>query len=338
MKKNLKIVLALVCVIVVFVFKSIINYSGNVSNVSFTVNPGDNFLKIASNLKKEGIIENKNLFVVVSYFSGDYSNIKPGDYVFDGNYTMRGILDVLKNNRGILVVIPEGYNIFQVENELIKKGIINNKFDLVNYTVGDLGDKIKKYPFLKNVDLKDNLEGFLYPNSYFFLKNMEVGEVVNVFLNHFGKEIYDKVVGDMGEDDFYNKLIIASMAEKEVYHRNDISKVVSVIENRMENNMLLQIDATLCYIKMKNSYLKGEEIDCGELVNVDKKLESLYNTYMVKGMIPGPICNVNYDTFKEVLVNIDTDYFYYITDPKTKNAIFAKNLEGHNINIQKYLK
>lgn len=338
MKRNIKILLAIFFLFFVFVFKSIINYSGNVNNVSFSVNPGDNFLEIASNLKKEGVIKNKNLFIVLSYFSGDYSNIKPGDYVFDGSYTMRGILDVLKNNRGILVVIPEGYNIFQVENELIKKGIISNKFDLVNYTVGDLGDKIKEYPFLKNVDLEDNLEGFLYPNSYFFLKNMEVSEVVNVFLSHFEKEIYAKVAGDMGEDDFYNKLIIASMAEKEVYHKNDISKVVSVIENRMKNNMLLQIDATLCYIKMKNSYLNGGQIDCGVLVNVDKKLESLYNTYMIKRMIPGPICNVNYDTFKEVLVNIDTDYFYYITDPKTKNAVFTKDLEGHNINIQKYLK
>jgi len=336
MKKNFKIVVSLVLLLLVLVIVNLINTQIIVNNKKFIVNSGDDFLLIANNLEKEEIIKDKNIFVIYAYFNGDYKNIKPGEYIFNGKYNISQVISILKNNLGISVTIPEGFNIFQIENELIQKGIINNKFELVDYMVSNLEDEFDKYPFLKNVDKNNNLEGFLYPNTYYFLKNTSIDEVVNVFLENFKKEIYEKVKNDVGN--IYEKLILASLVEKEVYHKNDISNVVSVIKNRISDNMLLQIDATLCYIKMKNNYINNRDVECGQLTNVDKKLESSYNTYMNKGMILSPICNVNYTTFKEVMRNINTDYLYYITDPETKNTIFAKTLEEHNKNIQKYLK
>lgn len=302
------------------------------------IKPGDNFLLIANNLKKEKIILDKNIFIAYAYLNGDYIKIKPGEYVFNGKYNISQIISILKNNLGISITIPEGFNIFQIEDELIKKGIINKKFDLVDYKISDLEDQSNRYSFLKYVNENNNLEGFLYPNTYYFLKNSSIDEVVKVFLDNFNKEIYNKIKNNISDQNVYEKLIIASLVEKEVYRKEDIKNVVSVIQNRIKNNMLIQIDATLCYIKMKNNYINGQDIICGLLTNIDKKLESSYNTYINKGLIANPICNVNYDTFKEVLTNIDSDYFYYINDPKTKETIFAKTLEEHNKNVQKYLK
>jgi len=336
MKKIFKIVVSLFLLLLVLIIVNLINTQTTVNNKKFIVNSGDDFLLIANNLKKEEIIKDKNIFIVYAYFNGDYKNIKPGEYIFNGKYNISQVILMLKNNLGISVTIPEGFNIFQIENELIQKGIINNKFELVNYTISNLENKFDKYPFLKNIDKNINLEGFLYPNTYYFLKNTSINDVVGVFLDNFKKEIYEKVKNDVGN--IYEKLILASLVEKEVYHKNDIPNVVSVIQNRISHNMLLQIDATLCYIKMENNYINNKDIECGQLTNVDKKLESSYNTYMNKGMILSPICNVNYITFKEVMRNINTDYLYYITDPETKNTIFAKTLEEHNKNIQKYLK
>ncbi len=338
LKKNWKIILALTLSVFVFIIQSIFSMPVIVTKQKFVINPGDNFLLIADNLAKQGIIKNKNLFIVFAYAKGDYSGIKPGEYMFDGKYNIKQIIDILKSNLGISITIPEGFNIFQVENELIKNGIINEKFSLVNYKIDNFKDNFNIYPFLQYVDKNNNFEGFLYPNTYYFLKNTDLKDVIIMFLDNFNKEIYDKVKQNIGDKDVYEKLILASLVEKETYFKNDISQIASVVRNRIDKNMPLQIDATLCYIKMQNNYLAGKSIDCGTLTNVDKNLESPYNTYMNKDMILSPICSVNYETYKNVLKNVDTDYLYYISDPETKNTIFAETLEEHNKNINKYLK
>lgn len=324
--------------ILLFIIKSLLALPANLTNQKFVITPGENFLSIANNLSGQGIIKNKNLFILLAYLNGDYSRIKPGEYLFDGKYNIKQIIDILKNHLGISITIPEGFNIFQVENELIKNGIISEKFSLVNYKISNLETDFTIYPFLQYVDENNNFEGFLYPDTYYFLKNTDLKDVVSMFLSNFNKEIYSKVKQDIGDKDVYEKLILASLVEKETYFKNDISQITSVVRNRIDNNMPLQIDATLCYIKMQNNYLTGKSIDCGTLTNVDKNLESLYNTYINKDMVPSPICSVNYETYNNVLKNVDTDYLYYISDPETKNTIFAKTLEEHNKNINKYLK
>jgi len=338
MKKNLKIIFATILIFVLILLKLISSIQTKLDNKEFVIKPGDNFLTIASNLKKDGIIKDKNFFVVYAYLNGDYAKIKPGDYIFNGEYNLSQILKKLKNNLGITVTIPEGFNIFQVENELIKQGIIEEKFILTDYKIINLKEDFIKYPFLKYVNAENNLEGFLYPNTYYFLKDMSIKNIIYVFLDNFKNNVYDKIKNEIGEKDIYDKLILASLTEKEAYFREDIPEILSVIQNRIDKDMPLQIDATLCYIKMQNNYLNDKTIDCGELTNVDKALKSNYNTYLNKGMILNPICNVNYDTFRLTLSKTITDYLYYITDPKTNIAIFAKTLGEHNENIKKYLR
>jgi len=338
MKKNFKIVIALVLLFMVFIISSNLNMKVPNLNTKFVIKPGDSFKTITENLVTAKVIKNRLFFVGLAYFSGDYRLLKPGEYLFDKEYNIKEVLKILKTNLGIAITIPEGFNIFQIENELINKEIIFKKGELVGFKISNLEKDFDKYPFLKNVNSENNLEGFLYPNTYYFLKNTDINEIISMFLDNFNKEIYLKTKNEIGSDDFYTKLILASLLEKEIYHKEDMPMALSVIQNRINKNMLLQIDATLCYIKMKNNYAMNSDLDCGSLSNVDKKLDSLYNTYMNKELINTPICNVNLDTFKMTLEKVTTDYLYYITDPKTKNAIFSKTLKEHNQNINKYLK
>lgn len=338
MRRNLKIIIALTLIFILFILKVVLSIETDIQDKKFIIKPGDDFLSIANNLKKENIIKDKNFFILYAYFTGDYHKIKPGEFIFNGKYNLSQILTKLKNNFGIAVTIPEGFNIFQVENELIKQGIIKDRFSLVNYKITNLKNDFDKYPFLKHVNLENNLEGFLYPNTYYFLKDTNIKDVIYVFLDNFNENIYMKTQNEIGEKDIYQKLILASLTEKEAYFKEDIPEILSVIYNRIERDMPLQIDATLCYIKMRAKYLNSESIDCGKLTNGDKNLKSSFNTYMNKGMILTPICNVNYETFKLTLSKMITNYLYYITDPETKITIFAKTLEEHNKNIQKYLK
>lgn len=338
MKKYLKIVLSLVFLFtIVFVLMGV-NQKALLNQKTFVIQKQESFLGIADRLLKEGIIKDSNLFVLYAFFKAEYKSIKPGTYIFDGKISIKDVLYLLKNNKGISITIPEGYNIFQIEGLLLDNNIILEKGNLVNYKIKDLPNSFEKYEFLKLANGENNLEGFLYPNTYYFLENTNIEEVLQKFLDNFDEYIYQKVKNDITQDTFYEKLIKISLLEKEIYHKIDIPLAMSVLDNRLKADMRLQIDATLCYAKNMLQYKKGEELLCNKVLSSDKQIESEYNTYKNSGLVKTPIANVDFETFKFSLEQVESDYFYYITTPVQNNTIFAKTLDEHNRNIGKYLR
>lgn len=333
-----KIIVALVLIVLFgFVF---INISSrvNIKEKVLVIHSKQSFLSITEELSNQGIIKNKYFFKIYVFLNGSHKDFKPGDYFFNGNYSMRDILNILTTNKGIPVTIPEGLNIYQIEYLLLKNEIIKQKGDLVNYTIGKISFDLKEYPFLENIDSDTNLEGFLYPNTYFFVKNVPIESIIKVFLDNFNENIYLKSKNDISLDNFYNHLIKVSLLEKEIYHKEDIPMALSVINNRLDSDMRLQIDATLCYPKFMLQYEKDQDLSCNKIVNSDKLINSSYNTYKYNGLTRTPISNVNWETFKMTLNPIESDYFYYINIPANKDTIFAKTLDEHNRNIGKYLR
>ncbi len=318
-----------------FVYLSI-NKKTTLEEKYFIVEPRQSFLSIIDDLHSEGIIKNRYFFKVFVFLRGSHRDFKPGEYYFNGSYSMKNILEELKNNKGISVTIVEGYNIYQIEKLLLKNEILSSKGELVDFLVKDVD--LKKYPFLRYVPPENNLEGFLYPNTYYFLKNTSIERVVENFLDHFNENIYILVKDKIALDEFYYKLIKASFLEKEIYHKEDMPLALSVINNRLDIGMRLQIDATLCYPKFMLQYEKDQVLRCNQVLASDKQMTSEYNTYRYAGLTRTPISNVNFETFKTVLEEITSDYFYYITTPQEKDTVFGKTLEEHNRNIQKYLR
>ena len=110
--------------------------------------------------------------------------------------------------------------------------------------------------------------------------------------------------------------------------REDRKIVAGIIEKRLEAGIPLQIDASICY-------LKGDP--CLPITDRDKKIDSLYNTYLHRGLTPGPIGNPGLDAIEASISPEKSPFLYYISDPETGRTIFASSLDEHNSNVVKYL-
>ena len=131
--------------------------------------------------------------------------------------------------------------------------------------------------------------------------------------------------------DLYQRLILASIVEKEAKYSDDFPVIAGILLKRLKNNKRLEVDATLIYEKCGFVYCNTS------LTREDLLRDSSYNTYRKSGLPPTPISNPGLLAIKSVNNPIETDYWYYLTDSEGR-AIFAKTFSEHQRNIQKYLK
>ena len=136
------------------------------------------------------------------------------------------------------------------------------------------------------------------------------------------RDNFQKKAGDVGQD----TVIVASLIEKEVPDSNDRKIVSGILWKRLEIGMALQVDAVFPYITGKREVLLD-----------DLKIDSLYNTYLYKGLPPGPIANPGLDAIDAARNPKETPYLYYFSG-QDGNTHFAKTFAEHLRNKEKYLR
>jgi UPF0755 protein len=219
------------------------------------------------------------------------------------------------------VTIPEGYNIYQIDRLLFENKIISEEGSLVSLSPDRFGD----YWFLEGTA---TLEGFLFPDTYEFYEQSSPEVVARKMLDNWRKKAS---LFFINKEATYNQIIVASLVEKEIGEdQEERALVAGVIFKRLRNDMPLQIDATLCYIK--------DKFGCGQVVPSDKEEDSPYNTYKNKGLPPAPISNPGLSAIKAAVSPKNSGYWYFISDPETGKTVFAKTLDEHAKNIVKYLR
>lgn len=226
----------------------------------------------------------------------------------------------------VKVTIPEGYSNEQIGQALQKAGLVIEK-DFINQ-VENWSDN--NYWFLQGLhNNKHKLDGFLFPATYTFSKNESSKIIINEMLKAFEMHI------DPYKDDITaNKLnirkvvIISSLIEKEAAKDVDRPKIASVIYNRLNKNMPLQIDATI-------QYIVGHK---DKLYNKDLSVKSPYNTYLNKGLPPSPICSPGTKSINAAIHPARTGYLYYVLNSKTNEHIFSKTYAEQIKNIALYIK
>jgi UPF0755 protein len=180
------------------------------------------------------------------------------------------------------------------------------------------GAKQFDFAFLAD-DPTPTLEGYLFPKTYSFKPSATATDVINVMLMQYGRETatidysYAKSKGLSPHD----VLTIASIIEREAQLEKDRPKVASVIYNRLEIGMLLQVDPTV-------SYALGGKV---ELTLSDLKTDNPYNTYVHSGVPPGPICDPGISAIKAAAHPETTKYLYYILTHKDGSLSFATNYD-----------
>lgn len=233
---------------------------------------------------------------------------------------------LFSKGNSVKVTIPEGYTNEEIGKTLEKSGLVTEK-EFIN-EAGNWSDN--SYWFLKNLpNNKHKLDGFLYPATYTFSKNATSKIIIAEMLKAFeinmkpNKEYITK-----NKLNIRNIVITASLIEKETVKDVDRAKVASVIYNRLNKKMPLQIDATILYIIGHKD----------KLYYKDLAVKSPYNTYLNKGLPPSPICNPGTKSINAAIIPANTDYLFYVLNSKTNEHIFSKTYAQHSKNVSIYIK
>lgn len=292
----------------------------------FSIEKGESAFEINENLQKEGLIKNRFFLDFYLILTGNSKKLQAGQYKISASMNIPEIANkiVLGEIFTVKITIPEGYNLKQIEDELIPiwSPTVLEHFKIKNFK--------KEFNFLTDAPDEANLEGFLFPDTYFLNPAAPETEIVKYFLNNFEKKLTAESRREIKnqEKTIFEIITMASLIEKEVQTMEDKETVSGILWKRLENNIPLQIDATIAYLTGKKTTKVSRE---------DTQIDSPYNTYKYAGLPLGPISNPGIDSIVAAIYPKNNNYWYYLSTPEGK-TIFSKTLEEHNLAKAKYLK
>ena len=268
----------------------------------FSIEKGQNLFQIAENLEKESLIRNGFYFKTYALLQNYARSLKSGEYLLSSSMNIPEIIRKIVSGdiASITVTIPEGFTVKQIEERL--------GFSLPG----------------------ENLEGFLFPDTYRFPINIGGQEAVARMKENFNKKLTPDLKQEIERQGktIFEIVTMASLIEKEVRIPEDRKMVSGVLWKRLNIDMPLQVDATIAYITGK----KTVKISLQEL-----QVDSPYNTYKYRGLPVGPICNPGLESIIAAIYPTENDYWYYLSTPEGE-TIFSRTFEEHNIAKAKYLK
>ena len=281
---------------------------------------------VAKLLEKEGIIKKDLAFEVAVKLDNKQNQLQSGRYLLSSSMAMNEIINSIANGQAIddsiKVTIPEGYELEMIAEKMEQAGLTTKEKFIKAAQNIDQYD----YPFLESLprdkDRKYLLEGYLFPDTYKFSKDVTEEEIIDAMLNRFNKVFkkrYYKRVEQLGMtvDDI---VTMASLIEREAKHDNERALISGVYYKRLDMGMKLQCDATI-------QYALGEQKQ--RLLYSDLEIDSSYNTYKHAGLPVGPISSVGEASIKAALYPEDTDYIYYVAK-EDGSHVFSRTLEEHN--------
>lgn len=290
----------------------------NNSTITFKVENGESLHGLFQRLNNEDILRSSFFSKIYIKFNDVKESIKPGTYTVSSDINLSDFISVLTEGKvsEAKVTFPEGYTVDDIANKLEESGVCTKE---------EFIKAVKEYPlpsFIKpNKERKYELEGFLFPDTYTLPKGTTPTQVVEMMLNRF-EQVMSEIQSELGitipNEEYEKYVTIASMIEKEARDDSERPEIASVIYNRLEKGMPLQIDATVLYAL-------GEHKDT--VLYKDLKVDSPYNTYKIKGIPVGPICNPGKPSLLAAIRPAKTDYIYYLLNPSDNKHYFTNSYE-----------
>ena len=326
------IILLILPLFVLFHFFWQVNHSHGKGNVrqDFEIKKGEGIKEIGKNLEESQLIKSKYYFYYYIWKMGGKDKLQAGKYELRGSLTVPEIVQIFSVGetipQEIRITFPEGASAEQMAEILGEKGF--NKDNFLRAVAGS--DKVKTdYNFLKDRPRGKSLEGYLFPDTYFFWREADAGDIINRMLLNFD----EKLTKEMREEiknrgrTIYKVVTMASILEKEVKSFEDMKIVSGIFWKRLDQNKPLQSCATIAYILKKEKKQYSYE---------DTRVKSPYNTYINKGLPPGPINNPGLNSITAAIYPTETEYNYFLTDPETGKTVYSKTVEEHEENKKKY--
>lgn len=251
----------------------------------------------------------KIFWLYLRYFHEGGKKIKAGYYEISGQYNIPEVLEMLEEGRGQFqkITIIEGTPLTQIFEQLERAGLgKQERYQEI------LREKTFVYPTPNG-----NWEGYFYPETYNIPQNFKEEEIIDLFLKQFLKQFPEEKYPN--KEEFYQKLILASLLEREAQLKEEKPIIASVIENRLAKGMRLEIDSTVNYLfhyEKKRIYYK------------DLEISSPYNTYRNLGLPPGPICSPTLDSMEAAYHPAQTEYYFFVTKGEGAHH-FSKSYQEH---------
>jgi len=301
--------------------------------VVFVVEPGDTAGDIALRLKRWGLINDAELFRQLAQYEKADSKLEAGRYELRANMTMGEIIEALQHGRleEIAVTIPEGWRAEQIAEVLAEEvGVDGEAFlDLVQGRHFD-------YEFLQDWPPEATLEGFLFPDTYNLPVQPTALDIIERMLANFDQRFTAEMRQAAMEQEMtiYQVVTLASIVEREAVVAEERPIIAGVFLNRLEEGMNLDSCPTV-------QYALGYQEDAAQWWKTPVTLaefaqvNSPYNTYLHRGLPPGPICSPGLASIQAVLEPVETDYLYFLAKGDGSHA-FATTFGEHLQNQQKY--
>ena len=330
MKKIVAIILAAIIVCIVAVtgfYLEIVRYAKqpageNADEKVVAIKPGEGFKSISQRLFDAGIIQSPSKFSFLARIKGYDKRVKAGEYLFSARLTPAKILEMMVSGKVILykVTVPEGYTMRQIAAVVAEAGLAKAE-DFLKAA----GDSVR----VKTSGIEaDTFEGYLFPDTYYFPKNIGPGKIVDTMVRRFHSVFlseWKKRVDELGFS-VHEIVTLASIIEKETGLPAERPLISSVFHNRLKKRMRLESDPTVIY---------GLDGFNGNITRKDLTAERPYNTYRIMGLPPGPIANPGARSLEAALNPAETDYLYFVSKNDNSHQ-FSTNVVDHNRAVRKY--
>ena len=291
------------------------------------IKKGTHLKKVSEILKQEGVIKNRRFFILLTTVLGKKSKIKAGEYEFHTQMLPLEVLDALVKGqvKHHLVTIPEGYTLSQIAQLLEDLNLVEKKGFL---------QKASSSAFINALGLsqlaRPNLEGYLFPDTYHLFREMDSEEVIQMMVHQFKKVFGPDLVNRASALGISEReaIILASIIEKETPLPEEKPLISAVFHNRLKRKIPLQSDPTVIYgIKNFNGNLTKEHLT----------RPTPYNTYLVAGLPPTPICNPGKDSLLAAVRPTPVPYLYFVSKNDGSHH-FSSDIQEHNQAVWKYQK
>ncbi|MDA8098328.1 MAG: endolytic transglycosylase MltG [Nitrospiraceae bacterium] len=287
------------------------------------VTDGMSFKAIAAKLQQEGIIRYRGYFEIIGRLQGISRKVRTGYYGLGSHMSLWEVLDALRSGKIIEyeVVIPEGYNLFQIGYTLAQTPLLDDPNKFINMVTN------KK--FVQSLGFAgDSLEGYLFPDTYYLPKGITVQDIAKRMVSRYRAvytEDYQKRAEELGMNE-HQVITLASIVEKEAKVPTERKLVAAVYHNRLKKGMRLQADPTAVY---------GKKAWITNVTSADLKRKTPYNTYLHKGLPPGPIANPGQSAILATLYPEQVDYLFFVAQGDGSHH-FSADFGEHEKAIGRY--
>ena len=285
---------------------------------TFAVPKGEGRIATAARLEREGMIASRWAFVAGHILQGYFTSkknfeLKAGEYEIKKGASMRQILEVLAEGKSVLakITIPEGLTSQQVVERIMADP--------------NLTGELTQIP----------AEGSLMPDTYRYSKGMARQELIERMQSEHQKfvaAVWEKRARDLPVQTVEQAVTLASIVEKETGRADERERVAAVFVNRLRKGMRLQSDPTIIYGIVGGQGSLGRPI-----TRSDIDTPTIYNTYTINGLPPGPICNPGRSAIEATLNPAKTTDLYFVADG-TGGHTFSDTLKEHNAAVQNWRK